>query len=94
MRTQATFALDVRLRGGEKLLVVMELTENSIENFINALRNRLIRELKAGAPIKIQTRDHYPEPRITEVEGRVFPYPAIGETISIQIGYKADELPV
>lgn len=72
----------------------MELTESNLERFITALKNRLTSELKTGPPIKIQIRDHFPEPRMVEVEGRVFPYPAIGETIRIQIGFTEDELPL
>lgn len=64
----------------------MQITLTNLDRFLAALRKRLEAELTDGAEIEFKTQSHYPDPPLVEIEGQVYPYPAIGETVTLRIG--------
>lgn len=64
----------------------MKITLENLDRFMDAIRNRLEKEIREGATVEFRTKDHYPDPPMVEVDGQVYPFPAIGETIVVLIG--------
>lgn len=68
----------------------MQITLDNLDRFTEALRNRLEKEIREGSTVEFHTKDHFPDPPMIEVEGQIYPYPAIGETVSLRIGVCPD----